>query len=141
MDVFPMHGQHVAGQLGGFTPPSLDGQVAELKESFKLWQAVSATGADAVITDSSWWMTAIGDPHRRASMSETIMETTMMSAFAVGVLGQLLDAGIIRWGDEDMELPDIPIDASAFIPNSTLTEDEMIEVARLLKDLEDKEDE
>lgn len=136
-----MHGQHVAGKLGGFMPPSLDGQVAELKESFRLWQAVSATGADDVITDSAWWMTAISDPNRRASMQETFMETTMMSAFAVGVLGQLLDAGILKWSDEDMKLPDIPIDASAFIPNSTLTEDEMIEVARLLKDLEDQNDE
>ncbi len=126
--------------MGGFTPPSIEGQVAELKESFRLWQQVTASGADTAITESSWWMARITDPHGRASMPETLATTTQLSAFAVGVLGQLLNSGAIQWANPEMKLPDLEVEAQGFTvpPTTKLTEDEEIDVARLLKDLDDE---
>jgi hypothetical protein len=135
-DLFPFNGQHVAAHMGGYSPPSLEGQVAELKESFKLWQQVTASGADERIAESSWWFTQLADPHRRASMTEYIQQTGQLGAFAVGILGQLLEAGTIKWADEDMKLPAVTIEAEGLVMDGkTLTEDEEIDVARLLSEL------
>lgn len=141
-DLFPYHGQHIAANMGGFTPPSMDGQVAELKETFKLWQQVTASGADSRITESSWWMTMFMDPLRRASLPETMANHTQLTAFAVGVLGQLLSEGTVKWADENMVLPEIKIqaeDGSSYTDSEELSEDQMIDFARLLKQLEEDE--
>jgi len=140
-DLFPFSGQHMAAHLGGYTPPALEGQVAELKESFRLWQQVSASGADDAITDAAWWFTGIADPHRRASMSESMAHSTQLTAFAVGVLGQLLEAGHIKWADDDMKLPEIKIEAEGFTVENGMSDDQEIDVARLLRTLEDDSDE
>ena len=141
-DVFPYHGQHLAQHMAGFTPPSIDGQVEELKESFKLWQAVSATGADDTIMESSWWMSRLVDPYNRASMAETLANNTQLAAFAVGVLGQLLDTGKIKWADDDLELPPISVEMvdGMKLGGDSLSEDDMLDVARLLEQLDDMED-
>lgn len=133
----------MAANLGGFTPPSMDGQVAELKETFRLWQAVSASGADERITDAAWWMASIMDPHRRATMPETVAHHTQLTAFAVGVLGQLLSEGKVKWADETMTLPDITVEAmgGAYTTSQELSDDEEIDVARLLSQLEEDDNE
>lgn len=135
-DLFPFNGQHVAAHMGGYSPPSLEGQVAELKESFRLWQQVTASGADERISETSWWFTQLADPHRRSSMTEYLQQTSQLSAFAVGVIGQLLESGMIKWTDEDMKLPDVTIEAEGLVMNEKeLTEDEEIDLARLLSEL------
>jgi hypothetical protein len=141
-DLFPMNGQHIASHVGGYTPPSLDGQLSELKESFKLWQAVSASGADDRISESAWWMTRLMDPHHRSSMVEMLAQQTQLTAFTVGALGQLLSEGIIKWADEDMELPEIEVDDMTGLNlEEALSEEEAIDFAQLLKDLEGNYDE
>jgi hypothetical protein len=136
-DLFPMNGQHIASHVGGFTPPSMEGQLSELKESFKLWQEVSASGADERISETAWWMTRLMDPHHHADMVEMLAQQTQLTAFSVSMLGQLMNEGIIKWADEDMELPPIVVENMSGIKlEDELTDDQRIDVARLLDGLE-----
>lgn len=117
-DVFPIEGQLVALTYGGFTPSSPDTAAEEMRETFRLWHSVQASGSNDIIADSAWWMTHITDPKRRMSQEEYKEKSMVFQSYAVATLGQLMEQGIVQWVEE----PDIP--TMIIMSDATLDDEE-----------------
>lgn len=103
-DLSPQGGQFLAHMLGGFDPPSMDIQEAEIRDSLALWMKMQESGAGEVITDAAWWMNHAMDPKHRLSREEANQRADELMGFAVAAIGQLMEAKILTFVKE----PDIP---------------------------------
>lgn len=105
-DLSPQGGQMIAHMLGGFSPPSMDIQEAEIKDSLTLWMKMQESGAGELLTDAAWWMHHALDPNNRMTREEANRHTDELMGFAVAAVSQLMEAKILTFV-KDPEIPEI----------------------------------
>lgn len=100
----PIDGHEIAEEQGGFVAPSDESAEAEIRDTLKLWLTLQQGQAGEIIANSAWWMTQYMDPEKRLAATDGVVYLDRLTSFAVAVMGQLLDAGVI----ELKEVPEIP---------------------------------
>jgi len=103
-DLSPQSGQLLAHILGGFDPPSMDIQEAEVRDTLTLWMKMQASGAGDMLGDAAWWMQRALDPKNRMNRAEANQQADELMGFAVAAISQLMEAKILQFVKE----PDIP---------------------------------
>ena len=131
----PIEGHEIAEEQGGFSSPSSDTAEEEIRDTLTLWLKLQHGDAGEIIANSAWWMTQYMAPEKKLAATDGVVYLDRLTSFAVAVLGQLFDAGII----------DLKIDPD--IPNIALSTDDFLsaeqnETLRFLESLwEDNDDE
>jgi len=104
--VSPHIGHAIAAQLGGFTPPSVEGMQHDLRDTLTLWFKLHATGGLPVVKDTAWWMSRLQDQFGRLSKDETDRKVDELASYAVATIGLLIDQGVLAFA-KDAEIPTI----------------------------------
>lgn len=133
-DLSPQGGQMLAHMLGGFDPPSIDIQEAEIRDSLSLWMKMQESGAGEVLTDAAWWMHHALDPKNRMNRAEANQHTDELMGFAVAAISLLMENNIITFTQEP-EIPEIRLSTYEMAENDADT------IADLEKQFEEEDDE
>ena len=102
----PIDGHEIAESQGGFVTPSEESAEAEIRDTLKLWLTLQQGQAGEIIANCAWWMTQYMDPDKGLAATEGVVYLDRLTSFAVAVMGQLVDAGVIEL-KENPEIPDI----------------------------------
>ena len=132
----PIEGHEIAQDEGNFILPSEESMEHELRDVLRLWLTLQQTSAGEIIANSAWWMTQYMDPERRLTATEGMVHLDKLTSFAVSVVGQLIDEGILEFAVHP-DIPDIRLSREHKFDISQM--DFLNNIERLLEEIEEDE--
>lgn len=100
LKVLPQGGQQLAHIQGGFPVPGIDSQELETVKNFTQWMKFLQSPVIHYAKDAAWWMSQLMDQHHRLGREEQAAQADHMTAYALAVIGQLLDKNVLTWVNE-----------------------------------------